>query len=175
MLSCLLLACLWCALGTAEMKLPADLFSPLLENCHCAPLPGSEQATTGHYPLYITRNEQDGTTWRMTDAAIQACWAMKNIMFSTPKHHMNKIMNIQIKDLDFCISTGLQNHLLPYLASDNQVIEQPDMIYVYSLLAWNAFQLLFKLTGVLGHWWATSADWPDAVAKNLPLFCFSFL
>lgn len=167
MLPCCASGLPWCSLGTAEMKPPAALFSPLLENCHFAPLlpSSSEQATTSQQPLYITMNDQDATIWRMMDAAIQACWARKNTMFSTPKYHMNKIMNVQSKDLDFCISIGMQNHLLSYLASDNQILEHPDMIYSHSLLAWNAFQLLFKLTGVLGHWWASTADWADAITK----------
>lgn len=61
----------WCSLGTAEMKPPAALFSPLLENCHYAPLlpSSSEQATTRHYPLHTTMNDQDATSqpeeWRI--------------------------------------------------------------------------------------------------------------
>lgn len=61
----------WCSLGTGEMKPPAALFSPLLENCHYAPLlpSSSEQATTRHYPLHTTMNDQDATSqpeeWRI--------------------------------------------------------------------------------------------------------------
>lgn len=136
LLACLGVPCAqqrWNSVTKLRDETSAALFSPLLENCLFVPLlpSSSEQATTCHYLLYTTMNKQDATTWRMVDAAIQACWAMKNIIFSTPKHHMNKIMSVQIKDLDFCISIGLQNHL-PYLASDNQVLEKLKLfIYIH--------------------------------------------
>lgn len=137
-----------------------------LHLCCPALLSKPPPAPTHSTPPWMTRMPQPEEWW-MLPSRHAGQW--KILCFQ-----LQQIMNVQIKDLDFCISIGLQNHLLSYLDSDNQVLEQPDMIYSHLLLAWNAFQLLFKLTGVLGHWWASSADWADALAKISLYFAFPF-
>lgn len=89
----------WCSLGTAEMKPPTDLFSPLLENCHFAPLPSSEQATSSHYLLHITRNEHDATTWRMMDAPSKHARQWKILCFQPQSTIWTKLWTYRLRIL----------------------------------------------------------------------------